>query len=590
MTLRALFAIPIAVILLVTLSLAGMITGQTWSGLERGRAAVSAVERMRILLLLDGNLATERIMTNVALAASWPLTEASAARLATAKKETDERIEGLRANLNFSAATLGSPARPPPDLVELLIKLGTARAATYALLAADHPTRSFEALNALVSRMLAVSYALLGPMASASLDVIAADPSLSGFLAMARIATSLRDEVSRVAWIIMPRFNKGEQMTQMEIAEVHRRLAVASELTRTVARIMEVTGPTDPMQQAIAALLDWDNSGELRKLGEVMLVGPYHAGPQASILPPQQTLIPWGNRIAALRIAMLDALVGRVTQVQVEREARLNTVIAAFGAVLFAVLTSVLLLRFRVFRPLAQLGEAITRIADGDRTSPLVMRSATREIAGMVTAVETLRQAALVADDAALRQRLAARQRLEMLHEALGIAQTVREPGRALERGVASLSEGIDATIALATTATTAPPATLGVAADAVRVGLAEMRDSFEEFEATFVAARKAQAEDPPEEEFVARILAVQVQVERRDETVRAFITPSLVALRDTASANGEAPGQMVRDLVSDQFQRVEATVAILASMHDAVTRATAIVRGLPMEAGKIAA
>ena len=79
----------------------------------------------------------------------------------------------------------------------------------------------------------------------------------------------------------------------------------------------------------------------------------------------------------------------------------------------------------------------------------------------MVTAVETLRQAALVADATALRHRLAARQRLEMLREALGIARTVEEPARALERGVASLSDGMDATIALLATATTAAAADL---------------------------------------------------------------------------------------------------------------------------------
>ena len=50
MNLRTLFAIPIAVILIVTVSLAGMVAGQGWSGMARGRAAIEAVERMRLLL------------------------------------------------------------------------------------------------------------------------------------------------------------------------------------------------------------------------------------------------------------------------------------------------------------------------------------------------------------------------------------------------------------------------------------------------------------------------------------------------------------------------------------------------------------
>jgi hypothetical protein len=82
----------------------------------------------------------------------------------------------------------------------------------------------------------------------------------------------------------------------------------------------------------------------------------------------------------------------------------------------------------------------------------------------------------------------------------------------------------------------------------------------------------------------------VQAQVDRRDEVVRAFIKPSLVALRDASSASAAQATPVLRDLVSDQFQCVEATVAMLASMRDAVTRAMAIVRGLRLESGKIAA
>ena len=37
MTLKTLFAIPIAIILLVTLLLAGVMAGQGWSGLVRGK-------------------------------------------------------------------------------------------------------------------------------------------------------------------------------------------------------------------------------------------------------------------------------------------------------------------------------------------------------------------------------------------------------------------------------------------------------------------------------------------------------------------------------------------------------------------------
>ena len=142
-------------------------------------------------------------------------------------------------------------------------------------------------------------------------------------------------------------------------------------------------------------------------------------------------LFPWGQRIDNLRDAIMDATVARVTARQAMLERQFDLTVTGFGVVMVAVLESVVLLSHRVVGPLAQLGLAITRIAAGDRSTALSLQSGTREINEMVTAVETLREAALVADATALRHRLAARQRLELAREALGIARTVEGPARA---------------------------------------------------------------------------------------------------------------------------------------------------------------
>jgi methyl-accepting chemotaxis protein len=341
------------------------------------------------------------------------------------------------------------------------------------------------------------------------------------------------------------------------------------------------------MRASLADLEIADRSGIMRQLAESVESGTAAAGHTTAFLLPQQILVPWGEKVNVLRLAIVNAVVERVTDRHKRREREFDVVITGFGLVVIAILEAIFLLRRRVVSPLAQLGVAITRIAAGDRSVPMTMQSDTSEIAEMVTAVETLRQAALVADFTAMRQRMAARQRFLLLREALGIAQTVWEPSRALELGVARLSKGIDATVALVATATSDPPATLGFAADAVRTGLAEMRGSAAELDATFAAASSAQTGDRSEAEFVAHVMAVRAQVDRRDATVRSFIQPSLLALRD---ANGTTGTAGLRDLVNDQFERIEATVATLASMRDAVTRATTIIRELPLEEAPLAA
>jgi hypothetical protein len=291
-----------------------------------------------------------------------------------------------------------------------------------------------------------------------------------------------------------------------------------------------------------------------------------------------------------VRSAIMREIMARVRTEQAWRTARLNLALTAIGAVSLVILSALAMLQWRVVRPLAQLGLAITRIAAGDRRMPLTIRSTTREINAMVTVVETLRLAALVADATALRQSEAAARRLHALREVLGILRTVYEPSQSLERGVASLSQGIDATIAIISTLTSVPPATLDAAANAVRIGLRDMRDASRDLEATFAAARQAEMEDRPEAEIVACILEVRAHIERRDALVRSFIRPCLLALQDATSLAGDPLGRTLHDLIGDQFRHIETTVATLASMHAAVTQAATIVRELPLEVAPIAA
>ena len=205
---------------------------------------------------------------------------------------------------------------------------------------------------------------------------------------------------------------------------------------------------------------------------------PTTSGSAAPLLA-QQLLMPWGEQVNRLRAAIVETMVERVTIGGAEHERQFDLVLTAFGAILFAMLESVVLLSERVVSPLAQLGIAITRIATGDRGVPLTLHSGTREINEMVTAVETLRQAALVADAAAMRRRHGGRATdCSLCARRSASCRTVREPAHALERGVARLSRGIDATIALLRPPRQSRrPPTLGVAADAVRLGLAEMRE-----------------------------------------------------------------------------------------------------------------
>jgi hypothetical protein len=298
----------------------------------------------------------------------------------------------------------------------------------------------------------------------------------------------------------------------------------------------------------------------------------------------------WAARVNDLRIAIIDEAAERAHHEQVLRTRRLDLALTAVGAVVLIILAALFVLQRRVVAPLAQLGFAITRIAGGDRREAFVVHSTTREIATMVTAVETLRQAALVADATATRQREAADRRRLVLREVLGILRVVYEPSHAVEGDVAKLSAGLDAAMALVGGRNKAPPPTLEAAALAVRTGLRGIHEAARDLDAAIVAAREAEDNALPEAEIVKRILRVRGLIDRRDTLVRAFIQPCLRALRDLAPEASDPEARSLHELISDQFELIEATVGAMAMMLSAVTKAATIVRELPVEAEPLAA
>jgi methyl-accepting chemotaxis protein len=587
MTLKTLFVIPVTIILLVTLSLGGMMAGEGWLGLRIGRQGVDAVENMRLLLLVQSDLRSERVASNYILGLPPPPSGAAREQLSRARTVTDERIAAVIRRLRGDA----NEARPVPEpyLVSLLVRLGIARAAIDRLVDLGLNQRGFSALSAVQPMMLWVAQVLEQPIARTGLEIIAADPGLSGLLTEERLATSLRDHIGLIAAVTIPRINNRETPTASDKERTRILGAEASYLLRLLRNTIEFSGATDTMRAALAQLERFDRDGLVRYLTERSEIAPADLGEatEYSYSLPQRILIPWGEQVNALRLAIVDELVSRVSNRARARERSFDIALTACGLVWFAMLECIFVLRRRVVGPLANLGSAITRIAAGDRSVPLVMHSETREIAEMEMAVETLRQAALVADAAAMREHHAELQRLELLRQAIEITRTVREPARALEQDVERLAEGIDATIALADSSQ-APG--LRAAAEAIRTGLDELRHCSADLDATFSAASGSEEGASPEAVFVAHVLAVKNHVDRGEETVRGFVQMGLAALRDASSATEAPRDPQFRDLVSDQFQRLEHTVATMASMQAAARKAAAIVREMPLLDAPLAA
>jgi hypothetical protein len=582
MTLRALFAIPIGVILLVTLSLAGMIVSREWSGHTRGFLAISATRRADVLTRLEGQLSRERAVTWRAFEADYPLPKPMARDLAATREETNREIDAMIA-LSLSGAE-GEATVPESFLRDIRGSLASARDSSDALLGVAPPKRSHDALTAVMPRMLGPSL-LFGPrLAGAASDVVDAEPKLAGIVAVARIGLELRDELVAISTVMLPRINAREMPSAADVGRVRTLLAQADVTTRLLEVTFYLATPTDEMRVLLARANATREATIQRQLDKMIDAGPPDAQPDRPVVWLSWPIEQWADRVNALRVAIVQETVERARIEQISRTQRLNIALTAIGAVALIILCALIVLQRRVVGPLAQLGFAITRIAGGDRRRRFVINSSTREIAAMVTAVETLRQAALIADATVLRQREAADRRLRVLREVLGALRAVYAPSHALAHDIARLSDGFDATIALVGAPLAASP-TLTAATTALHRGLREIREAAEDLEATIAAACEAEEDELPEAEIVARILRVRAHIDRGNALVREFVQPCLVALRDVMPSTIGARERKLRELIGDQFQLIEAIVATMASMLATATHAGDMVRELPLPA-----
>jgi methyl-accepting chemotaxis protein len=585
MTLKTLFSILISVILLVTLSLAGMIVSQEWSGHIRGNTAIAATNRATILNELEGQLAVERVASWDSFEADYPLPEPVAHRLAETRAETDRLLGALIENSRASATRDSGDVEP--FLPAIQVSLVAAREQVDTLLRRPPSKRTYNSFLNLMPRMLGPA-ALLGPqLAGAAADVIKADPELAGIIAVARIGLALRDTLGEIAAVTLPRLDAGEQLTEADIAKVRSLLTEVDRTTKLLELTFYLVNPTNEMRTLLANAKEVREGMVQRQLD--LMVEASTQGARDG-LPRNWSSRPfaiWAARINEVRNAIIQETANRVRIEQASRTERLRLVLMAVGAIGIIILAALFILQRRVVNPLAHLGFAITRIADGDRSQKLTIRSSTREIATMVLAVETLRQAALVADAAVLRQREAAERRARALQEILGILQSVRDPTHALETDVARLADAMGAIISMIVDAW--PPA-LDTAVAAIRDGLPAMHEAVRELDTIIDAACETEPDGLDEKDIAASTLKVREHIVQLDVLARRFIQPCLLALRDAWPRASDPPRERLRELIDDQFDLIESAVATMASMRATVTRAEFIVRELPVDAPPLAA
>ena len=392
-------AVPMAVIMLITVVLVAVLSAGSIRSWRDGQSALGRLEEFRQLVALQELLGLERGRTNSAMGARTAMTPELTKALAEARQTSDQRLS------EFSALP-GLSGRARTMLAELSVRLTAARDSADVVLRQPPDRRATADRVAATDAMVALPPLLFPAVDEIIADISAADPSATPLLTATDAASGLR----LYAGLIISRFTaamaQGERVTvravgpiriqQGQVIELHRLLlasishANVGEQTRDVVQAMEQHYFGAGQQLIERLIADAIDNGQFSTTPAQLL---------AEYEPSLNILVAVRNRLFALTRQEMEAD-------QASRLRWLETTVAVGGAVLLAVLAALLMLHRWIILPLAELAAMVIRLAEGDRSVRLTKRRGSREIAELANAIEVLRVATIEADAAAARRRV----------------------------------------------------------------------------------------------------------------------------------------------------------------------------------------
>jgi hypothetical protein len=571
--------LPLTVILLVTGLLAGMLASQAVTGYRNGQIAAEEVRYLSLLLSAQVRLIAERVATNRALAAERPMPEALAVRLAEARRESSRLLDAAK---HFTPDGRGQDAgRDGPAAVDAIITaLEQDRIRIDNVLSADRGSRSYGAIRAITEATYGVVARFADPVLEAVVDTSAIDPELAGLLNAASLAIDLRETAGRIAIVFIAHMSAQQAFDAADVAEVRVLQGRVTELDRQLGKGLQIAGATHQVAPLVATMRRIYRDQTLVFLDEQIEAGARDGHYALSEAEFSQRYLNWSNTIIAVWEEVLREATARVDNDQEARLIRLCWTIGAIAAVLACVVATLVTLHRYVVVPMTRLGGSMLRIASGERTEEQLSIRGPREVTALAAAVEIFRRAAVVADATETRERLAMRQRSDLVRQALEAARTMREPSQKIEETAVRLALDLDAAGAEIATTGIETSSHLASAALAVRAGFATMRDLTAADDHALEALDEVNTDGRlgASRELADHLEVLRTAADHRDTAVRSFLQPVIAALIELSVAEGRAhhsAGDTIRGALDGPFGDVQEIVVMTARMHDAVTRAT---------------
>lgn len=397
MKLRSILAVPMAVIMLITVLLVAYLSAGSVRSWRDGQAALGRMEQVRQLLLLQEVLGLERGPANAALSSQSAVSPDLHAALVAGRVATDLCLRDL-------AALPGLPARVGTILADLSVRLAAARASVDKAIQQPPEQRFAGANAAALAAMIAIPPLLFPANEQVLADISAANPDIAPLLAATHTASDLRLYAGSIISRFAAAMVEGRVVTQQGIGAIRIQQGQVIELHQLLLASISLANAGAATRDVVGAMEE-HYFGAAQRLIDGLIAGAIENG-QFSMTPAQLVVEyePSLRVLVAVRDRLFVLTRRAVEADQAARLHRLEATAAAGSAVLLAVLAALLVLHRRIIPPLAELEATIIRLAQGDRSVRLTRRHGSQEIVEPASAIEVLRVATIEADAAAARR------------------------------------------------------------------------------------------------------------------------------------------------------------------------------------------
>lgn len=382
-------SLSMGLVALVATILVERVISQELDKQASSRAGLVAEKLLSTALNAASKISAERGSANGVLGSDLPLPRARIKSLTEARNTTDEALRvaetALSEHANFPHRMIVADS-----LSTVRKQFLIARNQVDALGKLPRAERKDAEIKAAITAMIETLPLLEPGLNAIETTLVRADPAMTNYVAIARLATDMRDIAGQLGSVFTPAFVLKRPLSAGEIGHAERLLGVVQAIDHQLRLAHQRTGSSEELASALAVLdRDFTNGGLplVRHLLETSRAGNVERMTAAEFA---KVYVPQMNVILDLRSVVLSAIEQRMIETEARSRKSLLINLMLIVSVILSVVLTFLLIRGRITYPLSHISRAIRKLAQGDDRIDLPAGHREDEIGEVVQALGTL--------------------------------------------------------------------------------------------------------------------------------------------------------------------------------------------------------